>query len=93
MNEVDAIFDAIGKASAFIHKQDEINEAKERLADIEKKECGMCQYWMKSSCKPEKEFGQFKSGKSFPCKDFKREQIYEDIIIERKEKLKMLRKK
>ncbi len=90
MYDVDAIFNILSKASEFIHKQDEINKARKHLVGMEEKKCGMCQYWMRSDCKPEKELGQFKSAKSFPCKDFEREQIYKDMIVKRKEKLKSL---
>ena len=93
MSEVDVIFDAVGKAFDIIHKQDEINKAKKRLVETEKKQCGMCRLWMTSYCKPEKEHRQFKSMSSYPCKDFEREYIYEDMIVERKAKLKALEEK
>jgi len=93
MREVDAIFDAVGNACDLVYKQDEINKAKKRLAQAEKKNCGYCQLWMTSYCKPEKEHGQFKSMSGYPCRDFQRAQIYKDMIVERKEELKALEEK
>ena len=67
---VDRIFDAVGKASVYVIACDKINEKRKQLSDVQARRCGNCYHWMKSSCAPEKQHGQFKSSISYACKDF-----------------------
>lgn len=67
---VDAIFDAVGKASRLVHLHDEIRKKQHQLRSVLNKRCGNCDKWMKSTCIPEKKHKQFKSCDSFGCKDF-----------------------
>ncbi len=68
--DVDAIFDGFARFSAAVHLHDEIRKLQRRIRNSERRECGNCNHWMKSSCKPEKEGGNFKSMSSYACKDF-----------------------
>lgn len=68
--DVEKIFDAVGKASAFICIQDQRDSKAQQLRDVQAKRCGNCWHWMKTSCIPEKKYKKFKSCNSFACKDF-----------------------
>lgn len=70
MNEVDMIFDAVAKASRWVHLKDEIAKKKEQIRDVNSLTCGNCNHWMKTSCIPEKKHGKFKSSASFACEIF-----------------------
>ncbi len=67
---VDSIFDALGKASQYVIVQDQYINKEKQINSVQLKRCGNCEHWMKSSCAPEKELGQFKSMSSIGCKDF-----------------------
>ncbi|KKK98237.1 hypothetical protein LCGC14_2644770 [marine sediment metagenome] len=45
---------------------------------------------MKSTCRPEKEFKQFKSCNSIACIDFERDFIAKDLIVRFKKELKVM---
>lgn len=66
----EAIFDAVGKAAAYVIACDQRTEKRKQLSDVQARRCGNCYHWMKRSCAPEKKHGQFKSNHSFACKDF-----------------------
>jgi len=68
--DANKIFDAVIAASGMMAREYAIQEKKQHIIDISKKECGNCWHWMKSTCKPEKEKGIFKSMSGCPCKDF-----------------------
>lgn len=70
---VDAIFDAFADVTARVHKADELRKKQQEIAGARRKECGNCWHWMKSTCKPEKDRGEFKSMSSYPCRDFNRD--------------------
>jgi len=67
---VDSIFDAVGKASQYVIVQDQCQKKMIQIKSVQTERCGNCEHWMKSSCMPEKEKGQFKSISSISCKDF-----------------------
>ena len=67
----DAVFDWVSKFSEHIHRADEIRRKKQDLQQARAKQCGNCDHWMKTTCKPEKKLGQFKSCASRACSDFK----------------------
>lgn len=67
---VNAIFDAVGKASHYVHLLDAVSNKETQIRNVLSKRCGNCFHWMKSSCIPEKKHKQFKSCNSFGCKDF-----------------------
>jgi len=87
MTEADAIFDAISKAACFIIRQDKISAKQKEIANCKEKNCGHCDHWMKSSCKPEKELKQFKSAASMPCKDFSIASYLPGLIASREAEL------
>ena len=90
MTEVDAIFNAIGNASKAVIRHDAIVTKRKEIADAKSKTCGHCFHWMKSSCKPEKENGHFKSCNSYACGDFHRTSWTEELIEKRENELKYL---
>ena len=64
-------------ASEVRDKADAKNEKLRAIVDTyhakpKKGKCGDCYHWMKTTCVPEKQWGQFKSCYSLPCKDFTR---------------------
>ena len=71
MNEFDAIFDAVIAVTAEVHKADAIHKKEQQIASVLAARCGNCDHWMKTSCKPEKERGEFKSMNSVACPDFR----------------------
>jgi len=75
VNEVDAIFDAIGRASRLMLLNHQRNEKAEQLRSIKAHRCGNCALWMTSHCKPEAERGQLKSMNSPGCNDFELKDI------------------
>jgi len=90
MTEVDAIFDAVGKASSYVHLCHNIREKKEQIRNVQQKRCGNCDHWMKSSCKPEKEKKQFKSCNSFACGDFERDYFSKQLEAKFTEELERI---
>ncbi len=71
MNEIDKIFDAFEKASVLMGLEDRKRKKLKQLQSVQRRKCGNCFHWMKSSCKAEKVHGQFKSGETFACAEFK----------------------
>ena len=70
MNEFDAIFDGIiqfGKTEGLLNQ---IKEKQAQINSVKSLKCGNCDNWMKSTCIPEKQYKQFKSCKSYACKNF-----------------------
>ena len=90
---VDAIFDAVSKASRFMLRYDAIETKKAQIADVASKSCGHCFHWMKASCIPEKKFGQFKSCNSYGCNDFARCPFSEQLIQKFNDELDELKAK
>lgn len=78
-SEVDAIFDAVAKASHIGHLAHKIQEKRAQIREVAAKRCGNCFHWMKSSCKPEKVHRQFKSCSSLACEDFERSRCSERL--------------
>ena len=85
--DVDTIFSAARAFSSEIIRLDKIRDARLLLRDADRKECGHCCHWMKSTCKPEKEGGQIKSCSSPPCKGFQRSQWNVALVEQRKKEL------
>ena len=68
--DINAIFDALGKTSQLLQIKDQYQDKLKQIESVQSERCGNCDHWMKSSCVPEKEFGQFKSMNSLACKLF-----------------------
>ena len=68
--DANAIFDAFIDASNEIHKKDEIRKKKAQIDNVRSLRCGNCNHWMKSTCKREKEYGEFKSMSTPACGSF-----------------------
>lgn len=49
VREVEMLFDAFATAGARMHAEDECRRKREQLASVQKRECGNCEHWMKSS--------------------------------------------
>ena len=88
--DVDKIFDAIGKLSSLVLVRDRIQNKKESIRELEKRECGNCEKWMKSTCLPEKRDGQFKSCSSPACSLFEIKPSNVELANERKSDLAKL---
>ena len=85
--EINNIFDAIIKLShASIIRTRHQNKLTQ-LKSVQAKRCGNCEHWMKSSCKPEKKYNQFKHVDSYGCKDFARTHISGFLIEKFKKEL------
>lgn len=69
---VDAIFDAFNKASDYVGLKDQERRKLAQIRSVTNKRCGNCDHWMKTTCKPEKVHGQFKSCESIACSAFTR---------------------
>lgn len=54
MNELDNIWGAFDRLSSLIHLADQRRNKLAQIRSLEVKKCGNCDYWMKSSCIPEK---------------------------------------
>ena len=67
MNDINQVWDIAGRISAFILEQDLIEIKQRKIKSLQEHRCGNCQYWMKSSCIPEKEHKQFKTMNSPGC--------------------------
>lgn len=68
--DVSRIFEAAEKASKIVNLEDRIRSKEEQIASVTCLKCGNCDHWMKTSCRPEKERGEFKSVSSPACEDF-----------------------
>lgn len=64
------MFDALSKLAQLSIIQHQYNEKVVQIKSVGEKRCGNCDHWMKSSCMPEKKYGQFKSMNSVSCIDF-----------------------
>ncbi len=58
------------KLSEVVHRRARIRAKEFQFASVTEKRCGNCYHWMKSSCKREKQFGEFKSSASAGCGEF-----------------------
>lgn len=86
-SEVDQIFDGVMAFSTAVHKADKRRNLVNEIAELKQPRCGHCSYWMKTSCKPEKQHGQFKSMDSWGCKGFERNHFTVQIIAKREAEL------
>jgi len=68
--DVNAIFDAVSRASRLLLLQDQYTQKFAQIKSCQNTRCGNCDHWMKSSCGPEKKRKEFKSCDSLGCKDF-----------------------
>jgi hypothetical protein len=93
MNDAERIFDAIGKVSQIVICKDEINHIESEIFELNKKVCGHCDKWMKSTCIPEKQHKQFKSCNSLACKDFVKVFYLDELINKKQKKIKELKTK
>lgn len=91
MNEVDAIFDAVAKASAAIIRADKRREELHRLWEASRPCCGNCFFWMKSSLCPRehnvKGYSQGPSMSGLACKKFERTKSAEEFLAQRNKML------
>ena len=87
---VDDIFDAVGAMAKESIRKNKIWDKQAQIDSVTKRECGNCGHWMKSTCKLEKERGQFKSMNTVACEDFDRESYVDKLILESETKLKEL---
>lgn len=76
------IFDAMNRASRRMQAEVRRRELQQDIAESKSKTCGNCDHWMKCTCKPEKDHGQFKSCGSCGCNDFSRTEWEESRIRE-----------
>ncbi len=90
---IDEIFDAVMNVTDEILRFEKISEKKQQIKNMKERRCGNCYYWMKSTCRPEKELKQFKSISSFACKDFERDSITKDLIAKFEDELSVLDKR
>ena len=67
---INVIFDALGKTAQICQIKDQYQNKLAQIESVQAKRCGNCEHWMKSSCVPEEEHGQFKSMNSLACKNF-----------------------
>ena len=85
--DANKIFDAAIKIFDEIDRADKIEKKQQQIQSVENKRCGNCDYWMKSTCRPEKEFKQFKSCNSIACIDFKLDGVSRELITKFKKEL------
>ncbi len=88
--EINEIFDAVAEYSTQVIRADKIFKKQQQIQSVESRRCGNCDYWMKSTCRPEKEFKQFKSCNSTACTDFKSEGMSKGLAVRFKKELKSL---
>lgn len=93
MDDVNAIFDAVGKASSYVYLQDAIHDKQKQIMDVLSKRCGHCFHWMKSSCIPEKKHKQFKHCESPGCSEFERHLFSEELAVKFENELAELKKR
>jgi len=70
MNDINQIFDILADLCTLAIINDRYNSKLKQIKSVQKRNCGNCNHWMKSSCYPEKDFGQFKSANSYACIGF-----------------------
>jgi hypothetical protein len=70
---INAFFDAIGKASEIAGIAGQARSKREQIESVTSRRCGNCEHWMKTTCKPEKVHKQFKSSGSIACGAFQRD--------------------
>lgn len=68
--DAESIFNTVGKLGQLSVISDQRRKKLVQIRELEAKNCGNCDHWMKSSCKPEKKQKQFKSCNSIACRDF-----------------------
>ena len=90
---VNAIFDAVNKASKTVHLQDAINNKKIQIRSVTSERCGNCFHWMKTSCVPEEKHGRFKSCNGIACKEFSLTLLNHTLIDDFKQELVDLQKR
>lgn len=84
---INDIFDAVAAFAEETIRQDKIREKQEEIAEAQRKVCGHCFKWMKSTCIPEKKHGQFKSMNSLACGLFEAKRYSLELAERRKEEL------
>lgn len=89
--DVNAIFNAVNKASKYIHLEDAISRKEAQIKNVLTRRCGNCFHWMKSSCIPEKKYKQFKHCNSHGCKDFALSPFQEELSAGFREELETLK--
>lgn len=70
MDDIEMIFDALSKASYFVHLNDDRSKKIRQLHDVQSLRCGNCVQWMKSGCKQEKVYKKFKTCNDSACSEF-----------------------
>jgi|SRR5581483_743036 len=68
--DVNAVFDAFGTFADVVHLSDDRQAKQAQIRDVNARRCGNCDHWMKTTCAPEKQHGQFKSNYSTACVAF-----------------------
>ena len=66
-HEANVIFDALGKASVRVIREDQIAQKKAQTANLKARRCGNCALWMTSGCLPEKRSGRIRSMNDAAC--------------------------
>jgi len=91
VSDVDAIVDAVCRAGELVILADNIAKKKNQIRQVSSKKCGNCGHWMKTTCKPEKERGEFKSSGSMVCHDFVMCHSKHELKIRFEQELELLR--
>jgi len=86
--DAESVFDGFDKLSDITMKLHNIRCLEEKIKDNLSRICGNCDKWMKNTCKPEKQHGQFKSYSSIACNDFVICSSSETMALEQQEELK-----
>jgi hypothetical protein len=89
--DIEKIFDAFFEHSSAVHKADAISKKILEIVSASEKRCGNCDLWMKRSCLPEEQDGQFKSMKSRGCKLFIQSIFSKGVEADRRHELANLR--
>lgn len=87
------VFEWADEFSRRVHTADAIAKKLVQIYSVTSKTCGNCYHWMKTSCKPEKVHGQFKSVNSIACGDFVREPAMVKLEEQFRRELESLTKK
>ena len=85
--DADKIFDAFGEFASLVLLRDKIRNKKKSIRKLEKRECGNCEKFMKSTCLPEKRDGRLKSWSSPACSIFEIKPSNVERANERKREL------
>lgn len=88
--DAEKIFDAISKVSVIVCLKDKRSRKLKQIASVKHRRCGNCTHWMKSTCAPEKERGEFKSCNSIACKDFAPCSLRQDLLSKFESELKII---